>query len=149
MTPTRGERSNNPGNINYLPRSPWRGQVGREQGAPNPRFGLYDDAENGIRAIGKQLLAYQQRDGLRTISALINQWAPPADRNDTSAYVKAVSASVGVLPLVPVDLAEHTVLAKIVTAIIVQENGRCVYAPNLIETACRDAIGIPQGAAAA
>jgi hypothetical protein len=143
---TRGELSNNPGNLNYLPHTPWRGQIGIEIVRPGmsykPRFGRYDDAENGIRAIAKQLISYRA-DGLRTIRDLINRWAPPADKNDTSAYVKAVSAAVGVLPAVPIDLTEFTTLTAIVTAIIRQENGRCLYAPTLIETACRDAIGIP------
>lgn len=142
-TPTRGERNNNPGNINFLSSSPWRGQVGLELVPAGmsykPRFGRYDDIENGIRAIAMQLLAYRKA-GFKTIRDAINRWAPPSDGNATSNYVQNVSRAVGVLPTIPLDIADHDILPRIVKAIISQENGRCTYDDRLIETACRDAL---------
>ncbi|WP_347147235.1 hypothetical protein [Proteus vulgaris] len=47
----RGERNNNPGNIDYNPRNKWKGLVGIETGVPNPRFCVFESPEYGIRAI--------------------------------------------------------------------------------------------------
>ena len=145
--PTRGERSNNPTNLNYLPNSPWRGQIGLEIVPPGksykPRFGRYDTAHNGIRAGGKQLLAYQQRDALRTIRQMINRWAPPADMNDTSAYVKAVCNACQAGPDDYYPISALSKLQALVTAIIRQENGRVIYDADEIRDACRDALGLP------
>lgn len=147
---TRGERNNNPANLNFMPASPWRGQVGIEL-VPHgmsfkPRFGRYDTDHNGIRAAAKQLLSYQQRDGLRSIRAMINRWAPPADHNATDAYVGAVCNYCNVGPDDDYSLASLARLEKMVFAVIRQENGRVLYDTDLIASACRDALGLPVAA---
>lgn len=144
MTPTRGERNRNPGNLNYIGASPWRGQLGIELIPAGmsfkPRFGWYDTPENGIRALAKQLLAYQQRNGLRTIRAIIGKWAPPSDHNATDAYVGAVCNHCNITPDDDYRLTDLGNLRAIVFAIIVQENGRCAYPDSLIDAACADAL---------
>ncbi len=60
---TRGIRNNNPGNIDYNQRNAWQGQLGLGLGVTKPRFARFDTPENGIRALGKLLLAYRGKDG--------------------------------------------------------------------------------------
>lgn len=140
--PTRGERDLNPGNLNYG--GGWRGELGPEIVPPGenytPRFGRYDTAEHGIRAIAGQLLAYQDRDKLMTIREFINRWAPPSDDNETDAYVFDVANGCGMSPDVDCNLHWAQLLIGIVTGIIRHENGRCLYPATLIATACQDAL---------
>lgn len=149
--PTRGERNHNPGNINYG--VAYVGVIGREIVPPGetyaPRFSRFDTDEHGIRAIAVDLLAYQDRDKLTTIRQFINRWAPPSDDNPTDAYVFDVSNSCGMSPDVDCNLRWAQLLIGIVTGIIRQENGRCLYSATLITTACQDALSSSiQGAAA-
>ncbi len=127
--PTRGERNNNPGNIDFHSTTKWQGQVGLETGVPRPRFIKFDTPENGVRAIAKILLNYY-REGFTTIRQMINRWAPPGE-NDTTAYVDDVAAKVGADPDAAVNLDEET-LDALVTALILHENGRCIYADAVI-----------------
>jgi hypothetical protein len=144
---TRGERSNNPTNLNFMAHAPWRGQEGLEivplGMSYKPRFGRYDSSHNGIRAGAKQLLAYQQRDALRTIRQMIDRWAPPSDHNQTSAYVLAVCNACQAGPDDNYPIAALSKLQALVTAIIRQENGRVLYEDDEIRDACRDALGLP------
>jgi hypothetical protein len=144
VVPTRGERNNNPGNLNYLLRDAWRGQLGLEIVPPGetftPRFGRYDTAANGIRAVAGQLLAYQRRDHVRAIRGLIGRWAPSRDHNDTGAYVAAVCNHAGLGPDDDCDLSNPDNLSNMVFAIIRQENGRCLYDADTLAAACAAAL---------
>jgi hypothetical protein len=82
----RGLRNNNPGNLRYIARNPWNGQVGDD----GEGYGVYSSMALGVRAAGRQLLAYQQR-GIDTVREIISTWAP-ANENDTDAYVRAVAS---------------------------------------------------------
>jgi len=143
---TRGERSHNPGNLQFMPHSPWRGQVGIEIVPPGmsfkPRFGRYDTDHNGIRALAKQLITYYQRDGLRSVRAMINRYAPSSE-NATDSYVGAVCNYCGVLPDDDYPLMMLSRLESMVFAVIRQENGRVLYDVDQIGAACRDALGLP------
>jgi hypothetical protein len=143
-TPTRGERNNNPGNLNYLSANAWRGQIGIEIVPPGenytPRFGRYDTALNGIRAVVCQLLAYQRIHGLRSIRAMITRWAPGADDNNTAAYIAAVCNYCAVTPDDDFDLTNPDNLENIVFAVIRQENGRCLYGAATLSAACAAAL---------
>lgn len=143
---TRGERCHNPGNLNFMPHSPWRGQVGIELIPPGmsykARFGRYDTDHNGIRALAKQLITYYQRDGLRSIRAMINRYAPSSE-NATDSYVGAVCNYCHVLPNDDYPLMMPSKLESMVFAVIRQENGRVLYDAEQIGSACRDALGLP------
>lgn len=125
MTQTRGVRNNNPGNIDYVPANKWRGQL-----PPNPalekRFARFDTPENGIRALGRVLLTYQDKHGLKTVKAIISRWAP-ATENDTAAYVRAVELNTGTKPGASIDLRSPGVLLGFVKAIIHHENAGFAY----------------------
>ena len=60
MKQSRGIRNNNPGNIDYNKNNQWRGQIGIETSAINPRFAKFDNARKRIRALAKLLLNYQR-----------------------------------------------------------------------------------------
>lgn len=119
---TRGERNNNPGNI-VQSNIAWQGKL------PTPsdsRFEQFASAEQGIRALAKLLLTYQDKYGLRTVEQIINRWAPP-NENDTSAYVNAVANSIGRARTEPLNLHDEMTLFDLTKAIIKHENGRVIY----------------------
>lgn len=139
MTATRGVRNNNPGNIDYNQANQWQGQLGLEQGVTSPRFARFDTPENGIRALGKLLLTYQRKYGLKTVKAIISRWAP-ATENDTGAYVRAVEQNTGTAPGADVDLSAPVVLQGFVKAIIHHENAGFAYPEVVLREGVRRAL---------
>ncbi len=123
---TRGERNNNPGNIR-LSSVQWQGQIAGADTA----FVTFATPADGIRALAKLLKNYQAKYGLNTIRGIINRYAPPSE-NNTSAYVSAVSADMGIGPDAPLNLGDAGTLDALVTAIIHHENGRVSYAAAVI-----------------
>ena len=120
LTP-RGIRNNNPGNIEWIasPVARWRGMV-RADG----RYGVFDTAANGVRAIGGELRA-SVRKGQLTVAEIIAEWAPPGE-NDTGSYARSVARSLNVQ-----TGQRFNVLAKLpefAAAIIQHENGQQPYA---------------------
>ncbi len=136
ITLPRGIRNNNPGNLR--PGSQWQGLASpSSDGGPGGGYLIFKEAKWGIRAMTRDLLTDFNRDGQRTIRALINEYAPPADKNDTTSYVREVSKAMGIGPDALLDLASDTVLAKLVTAIIRHENGQQPYSAAAILEAVR------------
>jgi hypothetical protein len=128
---TRGERANNPGNIREYPNDPtaWKGERSTDD---DPEFEEFETPEDGIRALGKVLLAYQRKYGIRTIRGIINRYAPSTE-NDTESYINAVSLRIGVDSRDLIDLSDRRVLRDLVEAIIHHENGRISYADTVID----------------
>ena len=131
----RGYRNNNPGNIEAG--VGWQGEIGSDG-----RFAVFDTAENGYRAMGKNLLAYQNRHGLKTIRQIISRWAPPGE-NDTGAYIAAVSREMGVGPDEPLDLSQQATLQRLMTSITRHENGGLMHDSSVIGVGARRALGLP------
>ena len=119
---TRGERNNNPGNIR-LSATKWQGEIAGNDTA----FVTFATPADGIRALAKLLKNYSTRYGLNTVRGIINRYAPPVE-NNTSAYVAAVAADMGIGPDAPLNLSDAGTLDALVTAIIHHENGRVSYA---------------------
>lgn len=136
---TRGVRSNNPGNIDYNKANAWQGQLGLELGVPKPRFARFDTPENGIRALGKLLLTYQDKHKLRTVSAIINRWAP-SNENDTASYVRAVERLTNTKPGDTIDLRSYGVMAGFVKAIIHHENAGFEYPEEILKEGVKRAL---------
>lgn len=111
----RGVRNNNPGNIELG--DPWQGMREKQT---DGRFAQFETAAYGIRALARTLITYQDKYGIRTVSAAINRWAPPVE-NDTGAYVRAVQKAVGGEM---VDMHDYQYLRPLVEAIIRHENGK-------------------------
>ena len=117
----RGIRSNNPGNIR--PSSPpWNGTIGENGG-----FVVFDTMANGIRALAKQLLVYQDRYGIKTVRGVIERWAPPQDHNDTHAYVAMVCSVLDCGQDDEFNFHDPDFLYWIVMAICEQENGHDAF----------------------
>ncbi len=122
-TMTRGERNNNPGNIDKGPA--WQGLAPTQ---PDSRFATFINAEYGIRALGKLLQTYESQ-GFNTIRKIISKYAPGSE-NDTDSYIAAVSKKTGIGPDVVISARNESVLLPLVDAIILHENGRNIYAAN-------------------
>lgn len=135
MTTPRGVRNNNPGNIDYNKVNKWQGQL-----PPNPtletRFARFDKPENGIRALTKLLLTYQNKHGLKTVKSIINRWAPSVE-NDTDAYVRAVEFNTGTSPGAEINLRDPAVMKGFVRAIIRHENAGYEYPKHIIDEGVR------------
>lgn len=120
---TREERLNNPGGIKHSP-AVW---VGQSPDQPDSVFVKFQAPRFGIRAIVKTLESYVFRDGITTLGAAIERWAPPVE-NDTQAYIADVCQRCGSTadsPLKPKSPA-------VVRAIIIHENGECIYPDSVL-----------------
>lgn len=111
----RGYRNNNPGNLRYIARNPFRGQVGADADG----YGTYKTMPEGYRALGQQLKAYQRR-GLRTVRSIISTWAPTSE-NDTAAYITHVSRNLLIDPDTEFNVLAE--LGKLAFVIVNHENG--------------------------
>ncbi|WP_223528366.1 structural protein [Pseudomonas sp. A-RE-23] len=135
MTTPRGVRNNNPGNIDYNKANKWQGQL-----PPIPaieaRFARFDTPENGIRALTRLLLTYQNKHGLKTVKAIISRWAPSVE-NDTAAYVRAVESNTGTKPGAEINLRDPAVMKGFVRAIIRHENAGYEYPKDIIDEGVR------------
>src|ERR1700679_3595089 len=125
---TRGERNFNPGNIRRISGVVWDGE--NPDQSSDSDFVVFLAAEHGIRAIALILKSYAKR-GLNTVQGIINPLAPPADANNTGAYVAAVCVECGVDPTAPIDVL--TTLPNLIVGIIQHENGENIYTPQQIE----------------
>lgn len=123
--PTRGLKNRNPGNLRHTG-IPWEGLAGSD----DKGFCIFKDDAHGIRAIVKDLRKDYFKDGQRTITELIAEYAPP-NENDTKAYIAFVARRLGVAP--DQDIAFNATSATaLVEAIIKMENGVQPYPPEVI-----------------
>lgn len=134
----RGVRLNNPGNIRHDGRTVW---VGQSPTQADPDFVTFLSATYGIRAMAKILHSYKL-DGVATIAAAINRWAPASDDNDTTAYWQDVCARCEIEPTAPVDLDE--IAPQLITAIIAHECANYAYPEQTI----LDGIALARGTSA-
>lgn len=132
----RGIRNNNPGNLNYV------GQAGaHKEPGPHGRFAVFATPEAGLMALRGQLLRYNQRDGLDTVKEIISKWAPPTE-NDTASYIEGVSHALGVTLDQKLGPFTPHLVAGLMRAIILMENGKNPYGSMVDKVA-----GIPGAAA--
>lgn len=124
---TRGERNNNPGNINKEI-TPFKGEIPGD----DSRFCSFSSPVFGIRAIAVVLLTYYHKHNLRTVQGIINRWAPSSE-NDSDSYVADVAKRVGVDPEEEIEVDHPDTLEKLVSAIIFHENGEIIYSDQQIE----------------
>ena len=148
--PTRGERNNNPGNIDYRPTDKWQGLADppRETDVAFPRFARFTDPKWGIRAIARLLITYADKYDITTIRGIVNRWAPPVE-NDTGAYVQSVAKQCGVDADEVINVHSYAIMSPLVNAIITHENGRCIYSQSVIDLGLRLAGVLPKAPVAA
>lgn len=119
----RGVRANNPLNIEISGANNWRGKV---TPSIDKRFETFKDSKYGFRAGAVLLRNYQTRNGLYTLSGIINRFAPP-NENKTENYAKFVGDSVGVGVNQSIDLQDSEMLSKVLHAMSVMEVGHGYY----------------------
>lgn len=124
----RGERNNNPGNINFA------GQAGASLERPGGRFARFETAFDGLRALARQLMLYAGR-GINSVEKIISTWAPASDNNNTTAYIRAVSQRLGVDPRAALNMSDPQTMSALMSSIIQHENGRNIYSRELINKA--------------
>lgn len=122
----RGIRNNNPGNIED--NTAFLGMAGSDG-----RFAIYESAFYGIRAMGRQLKLYRDRDGINTISGILHRWAPDSE-NDTANYIRFVSERAVVPEFAPLAPSDYP---KVIAAMIHLENGQQPYSVALIGDAVK------------
>lgn len=120
MAEPRGERDNNPGNLEGG--IAWRGLLGHD----GP-YDTFDTVANGLRALALDLINQQRLHGLRTIGDIIPKFAPAADHNNVAAYIAAVCAETGWQAGQQLDLTQPATLVSLMRAVIAHENGACPY----------------------
>lgn len=120
---SRGIRNNNPGNIRRG--DEWKGLVPQAQ-RTDKSFCQFISPEYGIRAMIIILRNYQSKYGLKTITGIVNRWAPP-NENDTQAYIRSVAQATDTDADKPIDLTDSRKLIPLLQAIIKHENGSQPY----------------------
>jgi len=129
----RGIRNNNPGNIERSNNN-W---VGKIYNADDPRFEVFDTAENGIRALAKLLIVYDKK-GFDSVRKIVTKYAP-ASENNTQSYIKSVSDYIGLEPDDEIDISDDQSLLLLIQAIILHENGILPYGESIIFNAIQRA----------
>lgn len=123
MVETRGFRNNNPGNLRFGVK--WLGVIGQD----SEGYAIFDHLENGIRAMGVDLLTKMAR-GVNTIASIISVYAPSGDNNPTNTYIASVAEWTG---LDPNQTLTRDDLANVVNAMIRFENGHTAPTSTLNE----------------
>lgn len=118
---TREERLCNPMGIMRVPGVTWAGQA---QNQLDDRLVTFTGPGWGMRAGVKTLQTYQTKDGVKTMRQAIHRWAPP-NENDTEAYIDDVCERCSVGEDDEVNFA--LIMPTLVKAIVIHENGRCIY----------------------
>lgn len=88
---TRGQRNNNPGNIED---GPFAKSLPGYAGSDG-RFAIFNSPQAGAQA-GAELLNRYAARGVVTPAQVINRWAPPSDNNPTQAYAAYVANRLGI-----------------------------------------------------
>lgn len=88
---------------------------------PGGKLASYPDMQTGLQALDQNLQNYHKQ-GVNTLSGVINKWAPPG-QNDTQAYINDVAGRLGIKPDQPIDLSNPVQRQAIGTAIALHENG--------------------------
>lgn len=130
-TGSRGIRNNNPGNLVYNPKIKWKGQTGTDG-----RFAVFSNPHDGIRAMTIDITGDIFKDGLGTLSKLIEVYAPRFE-NKTGNYISFVSKRVGLAPDASIT---RTHIPAIVAAMIQMENGTNPYPPALLNAAVAEGV---------
>ncbi|HJQ13043.1 MAG TPA: hypothetical protein VJ840_18570 [Gemmatimonadaceae bacterium] len=88
----------------------------------------------GVAAMDKQLQTYSTRDGLNTISGIVNKWSPGAGKGNsaegTAAYVADVAAQLQIPPDAPLNMNDAATRQALARAMANHENGRAALAAS-------------------
>lgn len=118
-TTPRGVRNNNPLNIRYVAANKWQGRVEVKK---DKEFEEFKSMYFGYRAAIKLIYNYMTMYNLRTIIAIIYEWAP-FNENQTDNYIRIVSQRTGIPPTKSIDFAKPCDMFKLVSAMAFVECG--------------------------
>ncbi|MDE9432795.1 lytic transglycosylase [Xenorhabdus bovienii] len=134
---TRGERNNNPLNIEYAKQ---RGATVEDH--PEQRFAKFNTVYDGLERTAWQLRRYFNglTDGVKrqSVAEIVEKWAPPGkkDNNRTEDYIQRVAQRLGVGRNDRLDLNNHDVMYALMNAMSQNEIGKPLpYSRDLIMAA--------------
>lgn len=113
------KRNNNPGNIRDFKAGGFR---------------TYGSLEEGMQAWKSLLNRRYFGRGLNTPKSILYTYAPPADNNNTSAYVDFVSKRMGITPDTVLDPTNQDQMADLASAMFKMETGH-TFTPDEIKRA--------------
>lgn len=111
-------RLNNPGSL-IKTHDNWNGAARLQN---DKKFVRFLTPHDGIRAMMKTLLTYENLYHTTTIRLIITRYAPP-EENKTEAYISDVSNRMGVQSNLFINLDNIDTLIDLAKAIIIHENG--------------------------
>lgn len=120
FTLPRGVRNNNPLNIRESKNdhTVWEGEAQIDK---DKAFEEFKSPEYGFRA-GARILKSYNRQGYKTLSQVINRFAPPHE-NNTQLYVEQVSKWTGIKPNQVINVNDKDQLASLLHAMSRKEVG--------------------------
>lgn len=100
----RGTRNNNPGNLK-LTTLAWRGKIPNSENTDGT-FEQFESMAYGIRALYRTLITYANKYGLRSVSDIIDRWAPPGENSENARenYKRYIRENFAGRMSTPVDL---------------------------------------------
>ncbi|MDC9593504.1 lytic transglycosylase catalytic [Xenorhabdus sp. IM139775] len=122
---TRGERNNNPLNMEFAKQ---RGAT--VENHPEQRFAQFATAYEGLERTAWQLRRYfnglTDNVNRQSVETIIEKWAPPGgkDKNRTEDYINRVAQRLGVRRDDRLDLNNHDVMYALMNAMSVEEIGK-------------------------
>lgn len=130
----RGIRNNNPGNVEHNSKNNW---IGLADPVSDGRYCRFTHPQYAIRAMLWLMLTYQTKYRFKTITQIIERYAPRQDKNATTEYIAHVAKRAGIKPNQAISLRDYETAVAVVTAMIEFENGihPQPYPTELIETA--------------
>ncbi|HEY1858673.1 hypothetical protein [Acidocella sp.] len=131
--PTRGERNNNPFDIEVNPRFKWLGQTGQD----GP-FCTFDTIEHGLRA-GFLDIWNAWKEGYNSPAKFAHHYAPEADGNDTAAYAVKIADVAGCRIGDEVWPISRDFLVRVACACLLMEQGHIAYTQRQLYQAAIDA----------
>jgi len=96
--------------------------------SPGGQVTPYATPTAGLGAAWDNLGSYQKQ-GINTISGIMNRWAPPASNPSTPANIAMISQKLGVDPNQPINLADPNVKGQLIDLMRPTETGNR-YAPQ-------------------
>ena len=115
---SRGLRNNNPGNIR-LGSVRYKGERAKSS---DSAFRQFESMEWGYRAMFMLLHTYAVKHNCRTLSQMINRYAPPSE-NHTENYLRRVAYDTHLSPDEQIDTLNAAVMTAVVAAMSEVENG--------------------------
>jgi hypothetical protein len=80
--------------------------------------------------------------GYNNIVSLIKKLSPPGYWKHPKNFINSISEQARIKPSETLDLTNPVTLDKIITAIIIVENGKMYYSPEMVQSASKEVAGI-------